>query len=57
MDYGLGYPGFEIHHIHSPWILNGFGLPREIHEVHEIHGTHKCIFPNDTFMGPMDLDL
>ena len=48
MDYGC--PGFEIHQIHNPefemdltlqiktpWILDGFGFTKEIHEIHEIH--------------------
>ena len=27
-----GFPGFEIHKIHNPWILDGFGFTKEIHE-------------------------
>ena len=39
MEYG--FPGFEIHQIHNPWILDGFGFTKEIHEINEIHETHE----------------
>ena len=27
IDYG--FPGFEIHQIHNPWILDGFGFHKQ----------------------------
>ena len=37
------FPGFEIHQIHNPWILDGFGFTKEIHEIHEIHEIRSTI--------------
>ena len=41
MDYG--FPGFEIHQIHNPWILDGFGFTKGIHEIHEINEFRSTI--------------
>ena len=45
MDYG--FPGFEIHQIHNPWILDGFGFTKEIHEIREFRSTILIIRNDD----------